>query len=156
PIGIRPTANAATSSRPNRAANGAKNFPLLEFMSLNEIKKNSTRLVLPDRKTALRRVLVIAAVLFPLTWIVNAVLVGSWNLLGDRDAESMRHLFEAAVVFAGITCIVFLFTLLPGTQRFFNWLFSWRILRRCLIGFAWIMTFTALFYGVANWRGSHT
>ncbi|HEY1490006.1 MAG TPA: hypothetical protein VGF90_03105, partial [Verrucomicrobiae bacterium] len=122
-------------------------------MSWNEIKKNSTQPVLPDRKTALRRVMIIAAVLFPLTWIVNAFLIGSWNLLGDRDAESMRHLREAAVVFAGATCVVFLFTLLPQTQRFFNWLLSWRIVRRCLIAFAWLVTLAALYYGTADWRG---
>jgi len=127
---------------------------LLNFMSWKEIEKKSTHLVLPDRKTSLRRVLIIAAVLFPLTWIVNAFLIGSWNLLGDRNAESYRHLREAAVVFVGSVSVVFLFTLLPQTQRFFKSLFSWRILRRCLIGFAWLVTLIALFYGVANWHGS--
>src|SRR6185437_10942564 len=50
---------------------------------------------------------------------------------------------------------VFLFTLLPQTQRFFNWLFSWRTIRRYLIAFAWLITIIALFYGEENWRGSH-
>src|SRR6185437_9177356 len=59
-----------------------------------------------------------------------------------------------AVVFVGSVSVVFLFTLLPQTQRFFKSLFSWRILRRCLIGFAWLVTLIALFYGVANWHGS--
>jgi len=123
-------------------------------MSWKDIKQNSTQLVLPNRKTALRRVLIIAAVLFPLTWIVNALLIGNWDLLDNRDAESYRHLGEAAMVFVCTTCVVFLFTLLPTTQRFFNWLFSWRILRRCLIAFAWVVTLVALFYGEEDWRGS--
>lgn len=123
-------------------------------MSWKEIKKNSTQLVLPDRKTALRRILIIAAVLFPLTWIVNALLIGNWDLLDNRDAESYRHLGEAAAVFVCATCVVFLFTLLPGTQRFFNWLFNWRTIRRCLIVFAWAITLVALFYGEEDWRGS--
>jgi len=122
-------------------------------MSWKEIKKNSTPLALPNRKTALRRMLIIAAVLFPLTWVVNALLVGSWNLLGDRNAESYRHLREAAVIFVGAVCVVFLFTLLPTTQRFFSLLFSRRTLRRCLIVFAWVVTLVALFYGEEDWRG---
>ena len=122
-------------------------------MSWKEIKKNSTQLTLPNRKTAVRRILIIAAVLFPLTWVVNALLVGSWNLLGDRNAESYRHLREAAVIFLGAVCVVFLFTLLPTTQRFFSLLFSRRTLRRCLIVFAWVVTLVALFYGEENWRG---
>jgi hypothetical protein len=92
-------------------------------------------------------------VLFPLTWIVNAFLIGSWNLLGDRNAESFRHLGEAGVIFVAAVCLVFLFSLLPQTQRFFNWLFSWRIIRRCLIVLAWWVTITALFYGEEDWRG---
>ncbi len=123
-------------------------------MSWKEIKKNSTQLVLPNRKTAMRRILLIAAVLFPVTWIVNALLIGNWDLLDNRDEESYRHLREAAVVFSGTVCIVFLFTLLPATQRLFNWLFRWRTIRRGLIVFAWIITFIALFYGEEDWRGS--
>src|SRR6185312_2443551 len=123
-------------------------------MSWKEIKKNSTQLVLPNRKTALRRILLIAAVLFPLTWIVSAFLTGNWNPFGQGIEESHRHLGEAAAAFFGTTCVIFLFTLLPSTQRFFNWLFSWRIIRRCLIMFAWVVTLSALFYGEEDWRGS--
>ena len=122
-----------------------------EFMNSNEVK--STKLVLPDRKTALRRLLVIAAVLFPCTWIVNALLIGSWNLLGDRDAESIRHLREAATIFAAAVAVVFLASLLPRTQRFVKWMSSWRVIRRGLITLAWAVTITALFYGEENWRG---
>ena len=64
--------------------------------------------------------LIIALVLFPLTWIVNAFLIGSWNLLGDRNAESWRHLREAAVVFVCTVCIVFLMGLLPSIAAIFK------------------------------------
>jgi hypothetical protein len=37
--------------------------------------------------------------------------------------------------------------------RFFRWLFSWRVLRRCLIAVAWVVTIIALLYGEENWRG---
>ncbi len=39
------------------------------------------------------------------------------------------------------------------TRRFIRWLFSWRILRRCLIAGASVATLIALFYAVENWRG---
>jgi hypothetical protein len=37
--------------------------------------------------------------------------------------------------------------------RFFCWLFSWRVMRRALIGLAWCATVIALWYGEENWRG---
>src|SRR5258705_1153320 len=37
--------------------------------------------------------------------------------------------------------------------RFFRWLFTWRVLRRCLIAVAWVVTIIALLYGEENWRG---
>ena len=122
-------------------------------MSWNEIKKNSTQIPLPNRQAAVRRVLIIALVLFPCTWIVTAFLIRSWNLLGDRNAESYRHLREAAVAYVAGVCIVFLLSLLPRPQRFLAWVTSWRIMRRCLITLAWIITIIALFYGEEDWRG---
>lgn len=122
-------------------------------MNSNNQTKPSTKFAWPGRKAALRRLAIIALVLFPATWIVNALLVGSWNLLGDRNVESYRHLREAAVVFVGAVGVVFLVSLLPRTQRFVNWLFSWRIMRRCLIVFAWTATIIAVFYVEEDWRG---
>lgn len=37
--------------------------------------------------------------------------------------------------------------------RFFRWLFSARVLRRTVLGVAWIAALIALAYGVENWRG---
>jgi hypothetical protein len=124
-------------------------------MNSTDHPKKSNKLAWPGRKAAQRRVMIIALVLLPLTWIVTALLIGSWNLLGDRNEEAWRHLREAAFVFACTVCIVFLVSLLPSLQRFSNWIFSWRVIRRCLIALAWMVTIIALFYGEENWRGSH-
>jgi hypothetical protein len=123
-------------------------------MNLDTTKK-SNKLAWPGRKAARRRVLIIALVLFPCTWIVNAFLIGSWNLLGDRNAESYRHLREAGTIFVGTVCMVFLATLLPSMQRFVKWISSWRVIRRGLIVLAWMVTIIALFYGEEDWRGRH-
>ncbi|MEN9676008.1 MAG: hypothetical protein RIS76_1904 [Verrucomicrobiota bacterium] len=37
--------------------------------------------------------------------------------------------------------------------RFFRWLFSGRVLRRIVLGVAWVAALIALAYGVENWRG---
>ncbi len=124
-------------------------------MSPTDNPKKSAKLAWPGRKAAIRRVALIAAVLFPLTWIVTAFLIRSWNLLPDQGEESWRHLREAAVVFVCTVCIVFLLSLLPSLQRFSKWIFSWRVIRRCLIVLAWVVTIIGLFYGEENWRGSH-
>src|SRR5436190_150769 len=122
-------------------------------MTSNEKPKDPYKPVWPGRRAALRRFLLIALVLFPCTWVVNAFLVKSWNLLGDRNAESYRHLREAAVIFVLTTCAVFLLSLLPRVQRMFGWMVNWRVVRRVLIVLAWIVTIVALFYGEENWRG---
>src|SRR6266568_3986580 len=116
-------------------------------MNWKNIKKQSTKLAWPGRQAALRRMLLIATVLFPCTWVVTAFLIGSWNLLGDRNAESIRHLREAATLFIAAVGVVFLASLLPRTQRFVKWVFSWRVIRRGLIVLAWVVTICALFYG---------
>src|ERR1017187_9019990 len=42
----------------------------------------------------------------------------------------------------------------PGVfARFFRWLFSWRVMFRCLFVLACLATLTGLFYAVENWRG---
>lgn len=41
----------------------------------------------------------------------------------------------------------------PTVRRFFAWLFSWRMIRRALIGFAGLLTLVAIFYTVENVRG---
>ena len=122
-------------------------------MNPDEALKTKPKLLWPGRAAAIRRLLWIALVLFVCTWIVDALLVGTWDILEDRNAESFRHLTEATVVFLGTTCIVFLISLLPTFRRFSEWLFSWRIIRRTLIVLAWIVTLVALFYGEQDWRG---
>jgi hypothetical protein len=41
----------------------------------------------------------------------------------------------------------------PTFARFWNWLFSWRMLRRCLVALAVFITLVALFYTEEAWRG---
>jgi len=41
----------------------------------------------------------------------------------------------------------------PTFTRFWNWLFSWRMLRRCLVALAAFVTLIALFYTEEAWRG---
>ncbi len=115
--------------------------------------KQKEKLAWPGRAAAIRRLAIIALVLFPCTWIVSAFLVGTWDLLEDRNAESFQHLFGEFFVFAGTAAVIFLISLLPSFQRFSEWLFSRRILRRTLIGLAWLVTLIALFYGEEDWRG---
>jgi hypothetical protein len=40
-----------------------------------------------------------------------------------------------------------------NTVRFLRWLCSWRVVRRMLIGLAWLVALIALFHGEENWRG---
>src|SRR5258706_9364792 len=41
----------------------------------------------------------------------------------------------------------------PTFARFFRRLFSWRMLRRAVVGLAALLTLGALFYAEENWRG---
>jgi hypothetical protein len=124
-------------------------------MSANEDLKKTTQVVWPGRAAALRRLLGIALVLFPCTWVVTALLIKNWDLLDDRSAEAFRHLREAGVVFVVAVCTVFLLSVLPSFQRFFGWVFSPRTLRHGLIVAAWLVTIVAVFYGEEDWRGRH-
>src|SRR5215469_13157905 len=122
-------------------------------MNPDDAPKTKPKLLWPGRAGAIRRLLLIALVLFLCTWIVTALLIGNLNLLDNRSAEAYRHIGEAVTVFLGTVCIVFLVSLLPSFRRFSERLFSWRIVRRNLIILAWIVTLVALFYGEQDWRG---
>src|SRR6516162_4035541 len=110
----------------------------------------------PGRAVATRRLLLIALVLFPLTWIADALLVGTWDILEDRNAESFRHLTQAGIILIFATCVVFVLSLLPIFRRFSEWLFSPRIVRRGFIALAWVVTCVVLFYVVEDWRGQRS
>jgi hypothetical protein len=120
---------------------------------MNPQSKPQWKTLWPGRAVATRRLLLIALVIFPLTWIADAVLVGTWNILKDRNAESFRHLTEAGIIFIVVTCVVFLVSLLPTFRRFSEWLFSPRTVRRGFIALAWVVTCVVLFYVVEDWRG---
>jgi hypothetical protein len=122
-------------------------------MNQTDAAEKTGKLAWPGRTAALRRLSWIAGVLFPCTWIVTALLIRNWNLLGDRNAEAFRHLREALTVFVAAVCIVFLLSLLPTVHRLSQVLFNRRVARRVLIVLAWLVTVTALFYGEEDWRG---
>src|SRR5207247_1590862 len=41
----------------------------------------------------------------------------------------------------------------PTFRRLFGWLFSWRMMRRCLFVLVCLVTLLALYYAEENWRG---
>ena len=119
-------------------------------MKMNDNPNGIWMPVWPGRRAALLRLLVITSVIFPFSWAVNALLVGSWNLLGDRDAESVRHLIEWQVIWIAAVSIVFLASLLPQVRRLFGWLTA----RGVLFGLACFVTLAVLFYTEEDWRGA--
>jgi len=124
-------------------------------MSNDSASKKTANVVWPGRKLALRRLLLIAAVLFPCTYLADALLVKNWDILENRDAESFRHLREAGTAFVAGVAVVFLLSLLPQSQRVLRWRPNPRAMRRGLIAIAWLVTVIALFYGEEDWRGRH-
>lgn len=122
-------------------------------MKLVSHLKQQWKTLWPGRAVARRRLLLIALVLFPLTWLTDALLVGTWDILEDRNAEAFRHLTQAGISLVIVTCIVFVLSLLPTFQRFSQWLFSPRTVRRGFIALAWLVTCAVLFYVIEDWRG---
>ncbi|HLX95725.1 MAG TPA: hypothetical protein VKU37_08270 [Verrucomicrobiae bacterium] len=121
-------------------------------MNANEKTKNGW----PGTRAALRRLLWIALLLGPLSLVVFALLVGDWKLnLPDGTEESRRHLGEWLVILVAAISVTFLAGLLPAVQRFSGWLFNGRVIRRLLIGLAWLVTLVVLFYAEEDWRGWH-
>jgi hypothetical protein len=121
-------------------------------MNANEKTKN----VWPGTRVVLRRLLWITLFLGPLSLVVFAFLVGDWKLnIPDGTEESWRHLGEWLVVLVAAISVVFLASLLSAVQRFSGWLFDGRVLRRMLIGLAWLVTLVVLFYAEEDWRGWH-
>ena len=104
--------------------------------------------VRPGPRAALRRLLLITSVLFPLSWVIYAFLVKSWNPLEPTE-EFARHFADWLVTLAVAVDVVFLASLLPGIRG----LLSWRAFRRLFFGVAMLVTLIALFYAEENWRG---
>ena len=108
----------------------------------------------PDKRTVLRRLTRITLVLLPLSLVVFALLVRDWKLnIPEWTEETRRHLWQWAILLVVAIAVTFLAVSLPFVQRIFNWLFSRRMIRRMLIGFAWLITIIVLFYAEEDWRG---
>ena len=117
---------------------------------------HDSKIVWPGARAARRRLWRITLVLFPLSLVIFALLVGDWKLnVPERTEESRRHLIEWLVILVAAIAVTFLAGLLPTVQRFSGWLFSRRVVRRMLIAFAWLVTVVVLFYAEENWRGWH-
>ena len=98
----------------------------------------------PGKRAAWRRLLWITLIVLPLVLVILA--------LSD---ESRRHLVAWAMVLPATVVVLFLISILPSVQRFSNWLFSRRVIRKMLIGLAWLVTLVVLFYAEEDWRGWH-
>jgi len=110
----------------------------------------------PDKRTVWRRLIRITLVLLPLSLLAFAWLVRDWKLnIPEWTEETRRHLRDWAVILAVAIAVTFLTCSLPFVQRFFNRLFSRRIIRRALIGLAWLVTIIVLVYAEEDWRGRH-
>ncbi len=110
----------------------------------------------PDKRTVWRRLTRITLVLLPLSLVVFALLVKDWKLnLPEWTEETRRHLWEWATILVVAIAVTFLASSLPSVRRFLNWLFNWRVLRKMLIGLAWVVTLVLLFYAEEDWRGWH-
>jgi len=110
----------------------------------------------PGGRAARRRLLWITIVLFPLSWVVFALLVGDWKLnIPEWTEETRRHLWQWAAILVAAILVTFLASLLPTVQRLFRGVFNWRVIRKMLIGLAWLVTLIVLFYAEEDWRGWH-
>jgi len=119
-------------------------------MDTNEKPQGIWTPVWPGRRGAWLRLLVITSVIFPLSWAVNALLIGNWDLLDNRDAESMRHLVEWTVIWMATVAVVFLVSLLSGPRRILSRLNP----RRWFFAAVSFVTLVVLFYAEEDWRGA--
>jgi hypothetical protein len=118
--------------------------------------KLDPKILWPDKRTALRRLIRITLVLLPLSLVAFALLVKDWKLnIPEWTEETRRHLRDWVVILSVAISVTFLAGSLPFVQRFFNWLFSRRMIRRMLVGLAWLVTIIVLFYAEEDWRGWH-
>ncbi len=107
----------------------------------------------PGRRAALRRVMIIAAVLLPVSWVGFAFCVDSWAVPMSND-EDFRHIFEWMAILAAGIAVVFLLSLLPALDRLQRRLFTPRTVRRLGIAAIWVVTLVLLFHVEENWRGA--
>ncbi len=117
-------------------------------MNANEKSPGKWKASWPGLRAAWPRLLLIVCVLFPLSWAINAVLIGSWRVTVG-GAESLRHFVEWMVILAAAVGAAFWVSLLPKFAR----LFGPRAVRRMFIALAWLVTLAVLLYAEEDWRG---
>ena len=83
---------------------------------------------------------------------IGLAVLQAYDGISDYTAACfISHSFVlAGVCFVGSVGLVLL---LKGAPGFFRWLFTWRILKRCLLVFLFLAALVPLFYAEENWRG---
>ena len=104
----------------------------------------------PGRRAALLRLALLTVIVFIVSWTINSLLIGSWNLLEGRSEESIRHFLEWLVAWIGSVAVLFLASLLPQVRRLLP---RWRASSVCFV-LVIAATLVALLYAEENWRGA--
>ena len=98
------------------------------------------------------------------TWFWLAVAgVASGNIwtsllvcVGAAHGEVFDWMDVMVLWLIGSVFFLFLSAFIHALRNFLRWLFSWRILKRCLLALAGLTILVAAFYAEENWRGRHT
>lgn len=93
--------------------------------------------------------------------LVSGVLVASLQLeqefLPAPDDFTPLNLLRWILIFSGISFVsllLLIFLAILG-RNFLRWLFSWRILKRCLLALVFFLALIPIFYAEEDWRGKH-
>ena len=96
----------------------------------------------------------IVSILFGTLLAMLQLRFGGWRYSELSNFElpnlALRVSIFIALCFLGLGLLVFISKWL---RRFFRWLFSWRIIKRCLVALACLAALIALFYVEEDWRG---
>lgn len=99
--------------------------------------------------------------LLALALVVGLIAAWCWLVFG-RSVESSEldaaNFLLRVLIYSGICfpAILLLGSVAKALHRLLRWLFSWRIIKRGLIGLAGLCVLIVLFYAEENWRGRHT
>jgi hypothetical protein len=93
--------------------------------------------------------------------IASGVWAASFRLeqgfLPAPDDFTPLNLLRWILIFSGISflSLLLLIFLAKLGRNFFRWLFSWRILKRCLLALGIFLALIPIFYAEEDWRGKH-
>ena len=104
----------------------------------------------PGRASCWPRLLLILLVMFPLSWAINALLIGSWTLFPDGHSESKRNWIEWQVIWIAAVAVIFWVTGRPLIQAKLSRFNP----RRWIFGLICAASLVALLFAIENWRGA--